>query len=208
MKSKILSVKSVFPICEICDMKSVFPIREIRNTKSAINKSSYMKQSLFFLTSLILFLASTAQDMSNNPGSNHANKFEQLGVILPTPNEYRTASGAPGPRYWQQRCDYDIKGTLDEKNLKFTGQETITYFNNSPDVLTYLWLQLDENEHSTINNANYQSSEVMPRRMSIEDIHRAENVKKRQWLRAHHYQSDRCFRQSPEVHHQQNHDAR
>jgi hypothetical protein len=137
-----------------------------------------MKQTLFILTAFLFSLASIAQDLSNNPGSNHANKFEQLGVILPTPNEYRTASGAPGPRYWQQRCDYDIKGTLDEKNLKFTGKETITYFNNSPDVLTYLWLQLDENEHSTINNANYQSSEVMPRRMSIEDIQRAENVKK------------------------------
>ncbi len=54
-----------------------------------------------------------AQDIRNNPGSNHGNKFEQLGTILPTPNEYRTASGAPGPKYWQQRADYDIKATLD-----------------------------------------------------------------------------------------------
>jgi len=97
-----------------------------------------------------------AQDIQNNPGSNHGNKFEQLGTILPTPNEYRTASGAPGPKYWQQRVDYDIKCDLDEEKLKLNGSETVTYYNNSPDVLTYLWLQLDENEHSSEKNANYQ----------------------------------------------------
>lgn len=79
-----------------------------------------------------------------------------MGTILPTPNEYRTASGAPGPKYWQQRVDYDIKCDLDEEKLKLNGSETVTYYNNSPDVLTYLWLQLDENEHSSEKNANYQ----------------------------------------------------
>ncbi|MDB5144963.1 MAG: hypothetical protein JWQ66_3676 [Mucilaginibacter sp.] len=116
-----------------------------------------------------LFIALTciglarAQDIQNNPGSNHGNKFEQLGTIMPTPNEQRTASGAPGVKYWQQRADYDIKCALDEKNLKLTGSETITYYNNSPDPLNYLWLQLDENQHSNINNANYQSSTKMPK---------------------------------------------
>ncbi|HEX2630243.1 MAG TPA: M1 family metallopeptidase [Chitinophagaceae bacterium] len=103
-----------------------------------------------------------AQNTQNNPGSNHGNKFEQLGTILPTPNEYRTASGAPGGKYWQQRVDYDIKCELDEANYKLKGSETITYFNNSPDVLNYLWLQLDENQHSTVNNANYQQSNQLP----------------------------------------------
>jgi hypothetical protein len=70
-----------------------------------------------------------AQNTQNNPGSNHGNKFEQLGTTLPTPNEYRTASGAPGPKYWQQRCDYNIKAELDEKALKLTGSETTTYYN-------------------------------------------------------------------------------
>src|ERR1043165_2394633 len=98
-----------------------------------------------------------AQNIQNNPGSNHGNKFEQLGSIMPTPNEYRTASGAPGPKYWQQRADYDIKCELDEANLKLTGSETITYYNNSPNELTYLWLQLDENEHSNLKNADYQN---------------------------------------------------
>jgi len=88
--------------------------------------------TLFMIfTATILF----AQNVNNNAGSNHGNKFEQMGANFPTPNEYRTASGAPGPKYWQQRCDYDIKCELDEKNLKLTGSETVTYFNNSPDVL-------------------------------------------------------------------------
>ena len=124
--------------------------------------NNYMKRfisSLMLLTGVIS--VATAQNIQNNPGSNHGNKFEQLGTIMPTPNEYRTASGAPGPKYWQQRADYDIKCELDEKNLKLKGSETVTYFNNSPNTLTYLWLQLDENEHNNINNANYQSSNRM-----------------------------------------------
>lgn len=107
-----------------------------------------------------------AQNISNNPGSNHGNKFEQLGGILTTPNEQRTASGAPGVKYWQQRANYNINCELDEKNLLLKGNETITYFNNSPDVLTYIWLQLDENEHNNLNNANYQSASVMPEKSS------------------------------------------
>ncbi len=107
-------------------------------------------------TLFISFLS--AQDIKNNPVSNHGNKFEQLGTILPTGNEYRTASGAPGSKYWQQRCDYDIKCELDEKKTRLTGSETITYYNNSPDILPYLWLQLDENQHSSANNANYQDA--------------------------------------------------
>ena len=76
--------------------------------------------SLFILLTFTIFV--NAQDIKNNPGSNHGNKFEQLGTILPTPNEYRTASGAPGPQYWQQRCDYDIVCELDEPNRKLSGK--------------------------------------------------------------------------------------
>ena len=117
-----------------------------------------MKKILLVITIQIFSLGFlTAQDIKNNAASNHGNKFEQLGSILPTGNEYRTASGAPGPKYWQQRCDYDIKCELDEKNLRLSGSETITYYNNSPDILPYLWLQLDENQHSSKNNAGYQN---------------------------------------------------
>jgi len=125
--------------------------------------------SIFFT---LTCFAATAQDIRNNPGSNHGNRFEQLGTILPTPNEYRTASGAPGPKYWQQRCDYDITCELDEPNRRLTGKETLTYFNNSPDVLTYLWLQLDENEHSNTNNSGYQNSNFMPRNITEQDLDR------------------------------------
>lgn len=72
-------------------------------------------------------------------------KFRQLGVDLPTPNAYRSASGAPGPAYWQQRADYDIEVRLDEEAKRIEGSETITYHNNSPDTLSYLWVQLDQN---------------------------------------------------------------
>ncbi len=123
--------------------------------------------SLFFLSTCSVLIA---QDIRNNPTSNHGNKFEQLGTILPTANEYRTASGAPGPKYWQQRVDYDIKATLDESKLLLTGAETITYYNNSPDVLTYLWLQLDENQHSTVNNAGYATSNNLGRGMTTSTI--------------------------------------
>ena len=131
-----------------------------------------MKNLFLTLSFLFTTFFLSAQDVKNNPGSNHGNRFEQLGTILPTPNEYRTASGAPGPKYWQQRCDYDITCELDEPNRKLTGKETLTYFNNSPDNLTYLWLQLDENEHSSVNNSGYQTSNTMPRSVSEEDLAR------------------------------------
>lgn len=115
-----------------------------------------------------------AQNHQNNPGSNHGNKFEQLGTILPTPNIYRTASGAPGQGYWQNRADYDITAYLDEDNRKLKGSETVTYYNNSPDQLDYLWLQLDENEHSSINNSGYSASSKLPKQVNSENLKSSE----------------------------------
>ncbi len=131
-----------------------------------------MKHVFFVISFLFAAICVSAQDIKNNPGSNHGNRFEQLGTILPTPNEYRTASGAPGPKYWQQRCDYDIVCELDEPNRKLIGKETLTYFNNSPDNLTYLWLQLDENEHSSVNNSGYQNSNTASKTLSDQDLAR------------------------------------
>ncbi len=91
--------------------------------------------SIFFLNSTVI----SAQK------KNQENQFRQLYQELPTPNEYRTASGAPGPAYWQQRADYDMSLELDENTQRLYGTETITYFNNSPEKLQYLWLQLDQN---------------------------------------------------------------
>ncbi|HMC98750.1 MAG TPA: hypothetical protein VKH37_01310, partial [Ferruginibacter sp.] len=131
-----------------------------------------MKQLSIIGLTLMISLGAVAQDIRNNPGSNHGNRFEQLGTILPTPNEFRTASGAPGPKYWQQRCDYDITCELNEMSRRLDGKETITYYNNSPDVLTYLWLQLDENEHSSKNNSGYQNSSFMPKQITENDVQR------------------------------------
>ena len=72
-------------------------------------------------------------------------KFRQLEEVLPTANAIRNASGAPGHAYWQQRADYTIRATLDEAKRTISGAETITYHNHSPDTLSYLWVQLDQN---------------------------------------------------------------
>ncbi len=71
--------------------------------------------------------------------------FRQLDESLPTPSDTRTASGAPGPRYWQQRADFTIEVTLDPTTATLTGREHVRYHNNSPDELRYLWMQLDQN---------------------------------------------------------------
>jgi hypothetical protein len=127
-----------------------------------------MKNLLLFFA-LIFFVNSFAQ---------HGKKFEPLGTLLPTPNEYRTASGAPGPKYWQQRADYNIRCELNENDPSITGHETITYYNNSPDALTYLWFQLDENIYSKDRNANYQFSTGVPQPITENDIKKFENDKK------------------------------
>ena len=80
-------------------------------------------------------------------------KFRQMGPDeMATPNTYRTASGAPGADYWQQQVDYKMKIRLDDEIQKIHGEEIITYHNNSPDVLYYLWIQLDQNIFSKDNN--------------------------------------------------------
>jgi hypothetical protein len=116
-----------------------------------------MKQ-LVFLFLMMASLGVMAQEANKWQG-----KFEQLDQLLPTPNEYRSGSGAPGPRYWQQRADYVINAELNDNNQSISGSETITYFNNSPDVLKYLWLQLDQN----INKKN--SMTAMSENNSIRD---------------------------------------
>ncbi len=88
---------------------------------------------IFVLVSLQIF----AQDWKG--------KFEQLGEMLPTPNSYRSSSGAPGPNYWQQRADYVISAEVNDQTQMLSGSETITYYNNAPEPLQYLWLQLDQN---------------------------------------------------------------
>ena len=78
-------------------------------------------------------------------GHTNQNKFKQMYDEFATPNMFRTGSGAPGPAYYQQQADYKMNIELDDKNKKIYGNETITYTNNSPDVLEFLWVQLDQN---------------------------------------------------------------
>ncbi len=126
---------------------------------------------LFILTQVLITDILYCQNIRNNPNSNHGNKFEQLGIILPDANGFRTASGAPGNAYWQMRADYEIDAKLDEKNTKLYGSEWITYYNNSPDKLDYLWLQLDENEHHPKSPNNYSSYDSKTgERVSSNDI--------------------------------------
>ena len=104
-----------------------------------------MKNSILFATAsaVLLNVSAIAQHV---PADRLAHsKFRQLEQELPTPNSYRNAAGAPWHAYYQNRADYDIQLTLDEKTHRITGTEWITYRNNSPDALTYLWVQLDQN---------------------------------------------------------------
>jgi len=99
-------------------------------------------------------------------------KFTQLDQELPTPNEFRTASGAPGHNYYQQKADYKIDIKIDDKTQILSGVETITYTNNSPDKLEYLWLQLDQNIYQTGSDAQLISVEKMEDFKSIQDLER------------------------------------
>jgi hypothetical protein len=102
------------------------------------------------MKNLLLLLLVTLSFSAFSQQKDWQGKFEQLDQLLPTPNSYRSSSGAPGPAYWQQKADYVINVELNDENQSITGSETITYFNNSPETLTYLWLQLDQN----INDPN------------------------------------------------------
>ena len=129
-----------------------------------------MRKFLCILSFTLLGGVLVSAQPLRNQGSNHGNQFEQLDYLLPTPNEYRTASGAPGPKYWQQKADYDINVSIDEETNVLTGSETISYFNNSPDVLTYIWIQLDENFHHPASDNNYDRQSSMKERMTNQDL--------------------------------------
>jgi hypothetical protein len=99
-------------------------------------------------------------------------KFAQLDMELPTPNTYRTAAGAPGLNYYQQKADYKIQITIDDETQKLMGEETITYTNNSPDKLEYLWLQLDQNLFAENSDSKLIEIERMEDFKSIGDVKR------------------------------------
>jgi len=101
------------------------------------------------------------------------NKFAQLDQLLPTPNEYRNAAGAPGHSYYQQKADYKIEVELNDAEQKVSGKETITYTNNSPDALSYLWIQLDQNVRAKDSDSKLISVDRM------EDFQNVNSVKRK-----------------------------
>jgi len=108
-------------------------------------KITHIKLALLFI--LISFSGFSQQNpiQSSEKGHINTNKFRQLYQEFSSPNMFRTAAGAPGPAYYQQQADYKMDIELDDKNKKIYGSESITYTNNSPDDLEYLWVQLDQN---------------------------------------------------------------
>jgi len=104
----------------------------------------------FLLISAFSFAQENNTEIKEKEGGHYnISKFKQLKQELATPNSYRTASGAPGHEYYQQQADYKMDIILDDKNQRIYGEETVTYYNNSPDDLEYLWVQLDQNIRAT-----------------------------------------------------------
>lgn len=111
---------------------------------------------------LIILCVLTASAFAQQRTSTWQGKFEQIDELLPTPNAYRTGSGAPGSAYWQQRADYIIEAEVNDETQELIGHETITYYNNSPEALRYLWMQLDQNIFAPDNlTSKTQTGEVV-----------------------------------------------
>jgi hypothetical protein len=129
----------------------LYPHRKIAKINVGTKVGSFMgfqkSSTLAVCVSLLVMGVTVSVFSKDNPFGkfNQEDKFRQLEEALPTPNSYRTASGAPGHRYWQQKADYKIDVKLDDDKQRIIGSEAITYQNNSPDTLRYLWLQLDAN---------------------------------------------------------------
>ena len=108
-----------------------------------MKKLAYLFFSLVFVSTTLF--AQEKQTETKKTGHKNTNKFKQLYDEFATPNMFRTGSGAPGPGYYQQQADYKMDIEIDDEKARLSGFETITYTNNSPDELTYLWVQLDQN---------------------------------------------------------------
>lgn len=126
-----------------------------------------MRFLLSLLTVFTLATSAAAQPLPNRKFPQE-DKFRQLEEILPTPNGYRTAAGEPGPQYWQQSVDYVVDVTLNDKDQSITARETVTYKNNSPHVLKYLWLQLDANLFKPDSDAALTRPPMAMERMSVD----------------------------------------
>ncbi|MBR9921491.1 MAG: M1 family metallopeptidase [Bacteroidetes bacterium] len=129
-----------------------------------------MKKALLWVFGLS-FLAMPGWSQQENENTN---KFRQLYDKLPTPNVYRSASGAPGHKYWQQKADYVMEIELDDENQRIYGEETISYHNNSPDPLTYLWVQLDQNRRALDSDSYKVSQSELDDDVTLRELNRLE----------------------------------
>ncbi len=132
------------------------------------------KIKYYFVALLFVFATSlNAQDEKTTelkaPHGNES-KFKQMYEEFSTPNSYRSASGAPGPAYYQQQADYKMDITLDDKNAKIYGVETVTYKNNSPDDLEFLWLQLDQNVRKKDSRSPLRDGKSVPMANTLESF--------------------------------------
>jgi hypothetical protein len=135
-----------------------------------------MKKIGLLVLSLVFVAASSfAQQRKTQQGHTNQNKFKQLDHA--TPNSQRTASGAPGIKYTQQKVDYVMDIVLDDENQKITGKETITYHNNSTDNLTYLWVQLDQNMRAADSKTPDITTDRIPKRTSKDRFNKTYNDK-------------------------------
>ena len=123
-----------------------------------------MNRLLVLVALLTSAFGAQAQENTNQ------NPFRQLGQELPTPNTYRTASGDKGHEYWQQQADYDMKIRLDDETQKIYGEETVTYTNNSPDDLDYLWVQLDQNVRAKESDRYKIQQQTLDNRMTFDAV--------------------------------------
>jgi len=106
-----------------------------------------------FFATLILAICATGAFGQDKQGYDSRQVFDAQFLNSPG-NEYRSGSGAPGPMYWQNKSDYTINCTLDTTKDEITGTVDITYTNNSPDELNYLWLQLDQSLFTTLSRGH------------------------------------------------------
>jgi hypothetical protein len=128
-----------------------------------------MKMAYYYFAVAAFLLTGFSLQAQSEEHTNK-NKFRQLYQELPTPNSFRTASGAPGHLYWQQKADYQIDLELDDAKQRIYGDETITYFNNSPDVLTYLWVQLDQNVRAKDSDTYKIRQHKIDERMTLREL--------------------------------------
>ena len=133
------------------------------------------KRLLYFLCILSIACLSTTVSAQKGPESINRSKFRQIKQEAPTPNVYRTASGAPGHLYWQNEADYEMQIELDDATQRLHGTETITYHNNSPDELAYLWVQLDQNVRAKESDTRKISGSRVSGQMSFSQLRRLLN---------------------------------